>query len=100
MIICGNDQIAVGAQTAANLLEKTSIAIYGADGSPDIKKELTKNDSQVVATVAQSPINIGKTAMKIAAAIENGDDYEKENLENVFLITRDNVQVYGAEGWQ
>ena len=39
-IMCGNDQIAVGAQTAVNLLGMEDVIIYGVDGSPDIKKEL------------------------------------------------------------
>ncbi len=41
-IMCGNDQIAVGAITALNLAERKDIIVYGIDGSPDIKKELVK----------------------------------------------------------
>ena len=42
VIMCGNDQIAVGAKTAVNVLDMKDVLIYGVDGSPDIKKELKK----------------------------------------------------------
>ncbi len=100
-IMCGNDQIAVGAQTAVNLLGLDNVLIYGVDGSPDIKKELLKSDTQIAGTAAQSPINMGKKAVEVALAILNGEDYEKENyVEIIGMITKDNVEMYGADGWQ
>ena len=99
-IMCGNDQIAVGAKTAVNLMEMDNIVIYGVDGSPDIKKELKKPDSQIAGTAAQSPINMGKTAAKTAISILDGEDYEKETYEEVFMIDKDNVDMYGIDGWQ
>ena len=74
--------------------------IYGVDGSPDIKKELKKPESQIAGTAAQSPINIGKTAAETAVNILNGRDYEKETYEEVFMIDKDNVDMYGVDGWQ
>ena len=62
VIMCGNDQIAVGATTAVNLAGLKNVIIYGVDGSPDIKKELMKPDTQIAGTAAQSPIGIGKEA--------------------------------------
>lgn len=100
VIMCGNDQIAVGATTAANLAGMRDVIIYGVDGSPDIKKELAKPDTRVVGTAAQSPINMGKDAAKIAIAMLNGEDYEKETYEDVFMINSDNVDMYGVDGWQ
>lgn len=100
-IMCGNDQIAVGAQTAVNLLEMDDVIIYGVDGSPDIKKELEKSDTQIAGTAAQSPINMGKKAVEVGLAILNGDEYEKENyVEIIDMITKENVEMYGADGWQ
>ena len=58
-IMCGNDQMAVGAKTAVNLAEMDDVIIYGVDGSPDIKKELKKTGNQIAGTAAQSPINMG-----------------------------------------
>lgn len=100
-VMCGNDQIAVGAQTAANLLNLKDVTIYGVDGSPDIKKELLKSDTQIAGTAAQSPINMGKKAVEVGLAVLNGEEYEKENyVEILDMITKDNVEMYGADGWQ
>ena len=99
-VMCGNDQMALGALQAAKEAGKSSLKIYGVDGSPDIKKELKKLDSQIAATAAQSPINIGKTAAQIAVKVMDGEEYEKETFEEVFLINKDNVEMYGVDGWQ
>lgn len=100
VIMCGNDQLAVAAKTAVNLAGLSNVIIYGVDGSPDIKKELKKAESQIAGTAAQSPINIGKTAAETAVNILNGKDYEKETYEEVFMIDKDNVDMYGVDGWQ
>ena len=99
-IMCGNDQIAVGATTAVNVAELKDILIYGVDGSQDIKKELQKSESQVVGTAAQSPIHIGQTAVEITVKAINEKEYEKETYEDVFMIDKHNVKMYGADGWQ
>lgn len=100
-IMCGSDQLAVAAKTALNLAENSEdTIIYGVDGSPDIKKELKKADNQIVGTAAQSPINMGKDAAKIGISILKGDEYEKETYEDVFMINRKNVDMYGTDGWQ
>ena len=49
---------------------------------------------------AQSPINMGKTAVKVATALLADKDYEKDNYEETFFINRDNVEMYGTDGWQ
>lgn len=100
VIMCGNDQIAVGAKTAVNLSGNDEIIIYGVDGSPDIKKELKKAESQIAGTAAQSPINMGKTAAEIGVNMLSGESYEKETYEEVFMIDKDNVDMYGVDGWQ
>ena len=99
-IMCGNDQIAVGAKTAVNLAGNTDIIIYGVDGSPDIKKEIQKPDSQIAGTAAQSPINMGKTAVKVAFQILKGEKFERETFEEVFMINGENLDLYGVDGWQ
>ncbi len=99
-IMCGNDQIAVGATTSVNVARAKEVLIYGVDGSPDIKKELQKPDTQIAGTAAQSPIHIGQEAAKIADRILTGQKYEKETYEEVFMINKDNVGMYGVDGWQ
>ena len=99
-IMCGNDQIAVGATTSVNVARAKEVLIYGVDGSPDIKKELQKSDTQIAGTAAQSPIHIGQEAAKIADCILTGQKFEKETYEEVFMINKDNVGMYGVDGWQ
>ena len=99
-IMCGNDQIAVGATTAVNVAKKENVIIYGVDGSPDIKKELQKPETQIAGTAAQSPIHMGQEAAKIAISILSGEKYEKETYEDVFMINKENVDMYGVDGWQ
>lgn len=100
VIMCGNDQTAVGATTAVNLLEMKDVIIYGVDGSPDIKKELKKTESQIAGTAAQSPINMGKEAANIALDMLAGEEYAEETYVEVFMIDKDNVDMYGVDGWQ
>lgn len=99
-IMCGNDQLAVAAKAAVNVAALDKVLIYGVDGSPDIKKELKKPENQIAGTAAQSPINMGKEASLTAIHILNGEEYEKEVYEDVFMINRDNVDMYGTDGWQ
>lgn len=99
-IMCGNDQLAVGAKTAVNVAKLKDVLIYGVDGSPDIKKELKKHDTQIAGTAAQSPINMGKSSARLAINILTGNSYEKETYEEVFMINKDNVDMYGIDGWQ
>lgn len=99
-IMCGNDQIAVGAKTAENLAELDNVMIYGVDGSPDIKKELKKAGNQIAGTAAQSPIKLGQKAAETALKLIEGEEVEKEVYEEVFMINKENVDMYGTDGWQ
>ena len=99
-VMCGNDQIALGALVAAHTLDLNDIMIYGVDGSPDLKKELLKPGSLIRGTSGQSPINVGKTAVKTAFAILNGEKYEETTYEDVFFIDAENVEMFGVDGWQ
>lgn len=99
-VMCGNDPTALGALVAANASQLKNIYIYGADGSPEIKKELAKENSLIAGTGAQSPIQMGKEAVKTALKILNKEDFERITYEETFLITQDNVEMYGTDGWQ
>ncbi len=99
-VMCGNDQIALGALEAIEEAGRSGMMIYSVDGSPKLKQELAKDGSLVVGIAAQSPINIGKSAVTVALQIMNGERYEKETLEEVLFIDRSNVGMYGVDGWQ
>lgn len=99
-VMCGNDPIALGALEAIEEAGRTGILVYGVDGSPEVKKKLAENNLSLIGTGAQSPINIGKEAVETALAILNGEKYENIIYEETFLITRENVELYGTDGWQ
>lgn len=99
-VMCGNDQSALGALVSVNVAKRDGILVYGVDGSPDLKKELMKSGTQIAGTGAQSPINIGKSAVEVAFAILEQENYDKFTYEPTFFIDKDNVELYGTDGWQ
>ncbi len=99
-IFGSNDPVALGALAAANAAGIKGAKIYGVDGSPDIKKELTDPNSLIEGTGAQSPINIAKTSVDLMYKIMAGEKVDARYPVPTFLISRDNVNTYGADGWQ
>lgn len=99
-IMCGNDTMALGAMEAVKEAGREELLIYGVDGSPEVKAEIAKEDSPIVGTGAQSPINMGTDAVKTALAILNGEEYKESREEDTFFISKENVKLYGVDGWQ
>lgn len=98
-IMGGNDPMALGALAAAKAANNQDVIIYGVDGSPEAKTEISEG-SQLVGTGAQSPINIGELSAEVAYKIINGEDYEERIPVETFLISDENIDEYGTEGWQ
>lgn len=98
-IMGGNDPTALGALAAAKAANKTKIAIYGVDGSPDAKAAIAEG-GMFVGSGAQSPIQIGVKSVEVAYKVLNKDKYEKRTPVETFLINKDNVAEYGTDGWQ
>jgi ribose transport system substrate-binding protein len=99
VVMCVNDPTALGtiqALRAANALE--GVLIYGVDGSPDAKKMI--KDGMMTGTAAQSPINIGKIGVEMAYKLLAGEKVEKHVPVPVQLITAENVDSFGVDGWQ
>ena len=88
-------------QRLAHLSQRIqNVYIYGVDGSPEIKKELEKENSLIAATGGQSPIEIGKESAKVALSVLNKEKYARITYEETFLINKDNLEMYGVDGWQ
>lgn len=98
-IMGGNDPMALGALAAANAANNKDVIIYGVDGSPDAKSEIA-DGSQLVGTGAQSPIQIGEMSADAAYKILNGEEVDKRIPVETFLINKDNIEEFGADGWQ
>ena len=99
-VMCGNDQVALEALEAITDAGRKDMLVYGVDGSPGVKSKLLEPGTCMTGTGAQSPINIGKKAVDTAIAILEGNDYEKETYVDTFFISKDNVEMYGTDGWQ
>ena len=99
-IMCGSDPMAEQVMAAIEAEERSDVLVYSVDGSPVIKKAILDGKNGMTGAGAQSPITLGKTAVKVADAILSGDDYDKKTHEETFFINRDNVEMYGTDGWQ
>lgn len=99
-IMALNDQAAVGALAAIDEVNlKRQIDVYSVDGSENMKKLLGVNHN-AIATSAQTPVNIGKTAVKVAYKLINGQKVPKKIILPVYLITNKNINHYNVLGWQ
>ncbi|MCR5411168.1 MAG: sugar ABC transporter substrate-binding protein [Lachnospiraceae bacterium] len=99
-IFGGNDPTALGCLAAANAAGIKDCKIYGVDGSPDIKAELASGDSLIEGTGAQSPKSIADKAVEIMYDYMEGKPVEDRYPVETFLITSENVNDYGTDGWQ
>ena len=94
-----NDPTALGALAALQAANRDKeTLIYGVDGAPNAKKMI--KDGKITGTAAQSPKGIGKTAAETMYKILEGEKVEKRILVPVILITKDNVDQFGVDGWQ
>ena len=96
-IFGGNDPTALGIYAACDAAGVSPL-VYGVDGSPDVKALL--KDTCLEGTGAQSPITIGTTIAETAYAWLDGEEVEEYIPIETFLVTADNVDEYGTDGWQ
>ena len=101
VIFAINDPSAMGCYDAVEQatveLEK-DIKIYGVDGNPDIKVMI--KEGQVEGTGSQSPNTLGFDSMVAAFKILSGEEVEHKIDVDTFLITAENVDEFGTDGWQ
>ena len=100
VIMALNDQSALGALAAVkeNALEH-KVAIYGVDGSPDMKNIL-RYTNDVAATVAQSPVTMGEEAVESAYQLLEGKKTDVVITIPVSLLDKKTIQDVNIAGWQ
>lgn len=101
VIFAVNDPSAMGAVNAisqSSVSLDNKIMVYGVDGNPDAKVMVKNGDME--GTGAQSPETLGYDSMMAAFDLLEGKTVEKEVSVETFLITADNVDEYGTDGWQ
>ena len=94
-----NDPSAFGGLAAIqgeNLSDR--FLVYSVDGSPEGKAMVSSGF--LTATCAQFPSRVAEEAVKQAYAAINGGCERKEVIVPVELLTEENVDQYGIDGWQ
>lgn len=99
-IFGGNDPTALGILAAANAAGLTDVMIYGVDGSPDFKSDMATGTSLLEGTGAQSPMSIATISVEVMYKVLAGESVDERYPVDTFLITLDNLDDYGADGWQ
>lgn len=99
-VMCADDSMAEQVLSVLGENEMNSVLVYSVGGSPAVKSALADPAGPMTGTGAKSPINMGKTAVKTAAAILENGVYEPETYVETFFINKDNVDMYGTDGWQ
>ena len=72
--------------------------VYSVDGSPEGKAMVSSGF--LTATCAQFPSKVAEEAVKQAYAAINGGCEQMEVIVEVELLTEENVDQYGIDGWQ
>ncbi|HIX63357.1 MAG TPA: substrate-binding domain-containing protein [Candidatus Mediterraneibacter colneyensis] len=99
-VMCGDDEMALEVLASLETAGRTDAFVYSVGGSPAVKSALVSSESPMTGIGALSPINMGKTAVKTASAVLENGVYEPETYVETFFINRDNVDMYGTDGWQ
>lgn len=99
VIMCLNDLAAMGAMAAMKEAGLTGMLdVYGVDGSPDGKTMI--EEGIMKATAAQFPRQIGREAAEAIYRILDGESIESTIRIPTELITGENLNQYGSDGWQ
>jgi ABC-type sugar transport system substrate-binding protein len=91
VIVCANDDMALGAIEAVKARNMTGVAIYGFDALPEALKAV--KDGAMAATIEQFPGEQSRQAMRIAVAfVRDGKKPESQvKLLTPIAITKDNL---------
>ena len=84
-VFAQNDEMALGAIQAIENTHK-KVLVVGFDATKDGLKAV--EDGSMAATVAQQPLLIGRTGVRVADAIIHKESVKKDNPVNLKLITK------------
>ncbi len=98
-IMCLNDPSAMGAIAALEYANRPDIRVYGVDGTPDFKEQLTR-DSVAEATVMQSPYTMAAYAANSMYSFLEGVEVQSTIIIPVELLDRSNIEKQNLREWQ
>jgi ribose transport system substrate-binding protein len=95
IVLCNNDEIATGASRSVEQAGLNDVIIVGFDGIQAGVQNVV--DGKFTATVAQSPFDMGYSAVEKAVAAAKGEDVMKYIDTGAIVITSENAETYLAE---
>ena len=100
VVFAGNDPMAIGANAAAEELGIKDVMIYGVDGSPEYIEALSKNETLMAGTAAQSPAKIAEKIVEVMYELLNGNSVQDTYLIETSLVILENVSEYDTSEWK
>lgn len=94
-----NDKTGLGVLAALDEQKIRGVNVYSVDGSKNMK-HIIENNPQAKATVAQSPIKMGNTAIKAAFDLINHKKVPKNIILPVHLLDKEKLNQSLLAGWQ
>ena len=99
--MCGDDRMALCAMDVLQASGRSDVIVYSIGGSPAVKSALKKTDSALAGIGALSPINMGRTASKKQHLyFLKTVRVNRRFMLRTFFIDRENIDMYGTDGWQ
>ncbi len=94
VVFCHNDDTALGAAKVCEEQGYSDIIIVGFDGNASAYEAIASGTSNVKATVAQQPIEMGYQVVKAAYDAIKGETVESTIAADVVVVTAENVKDY------
>ena len=92
MVLCHNDDTAIGAMNACKSAGVTDITIVGFDGNKSAVELILNGD--LAATVAQQPYMMGYQVVEAAVKAAKGEKVDETIYAEAKVITKENGQAY------
>ena len=92
LVLCHNDDTAIGALNAVRAAGATGISIIGFDGNMSAIELIATGELK--ATIAQQPVLMGELAVKTTVAALNGEEVDANVVVSTVIIDADNCADY------
>lgn len=91
VIAATSDEMALGAEEAVKAAGKQDeVAVFGIDGSIGALESII--GGELTGTINVVPTNLGYNSVSVAAQILEGEEYQKETLDEAVVTTEENAQ--------
>ena len=92
VVICNNDEMALGAIEALRAVGKTDIPVIGIDATTSAVDAIEKGE--LACSIFQNPVGQGAGALEVAYKAAKGEPFDAETWIPFELVTKENVANY------